>query len=323
MDRFPGDVPLDANEVCENRTAGTTRGQTGRTVSITPGKGDHAQADLTVRIASAARLRLRGNLDLSTRDLLAAVLQELTAPTVYVDVRELRIADTAGLHTLGVDDELRRRRHGRVILLGTSSQLREALATANLEHLLPWRHRPQRNRTPDQPGRVPGQRPVTVLVQDNGSGRPADIPAGGGLHNMTDCAGKLGGTCAFSATVEGGTLASWISPGAPASQTPSTAPAGADKTEDQQQLPQRHPEDLGEDYQQIVHELLAVGLSLCTMLQPAADPSDALVLTQTIDRLDRAIRRLQTVAFNDAARRDREPATPGIAHVGQPTTPTA
>jgi WhiB family redox-sensing transcriptional regulator len=93
---------------------------------------------LTVQIQSAGRLRLIGELDLATRGLVDAVMPELTAAELLVDVRELRFADAAGLSVLAAEDARRRAAQGRVLLVATSPFLRQVLRAADLSRLLPW-----------------------------------------------------------------------------------------------------------------------------------------------------------------------------------------
>ena len=98
-----------------------------------------APAKLLVVFQSAGRLRLSGVLDIATRDLLSAVLDETDQGELHVDVRDLSFADAAGLAVLAREDGCRRAlgRPG-VLVHGCSPLLRRTLLAAGLGQLLPW-----------------------------------------------------------------------------------------------------------------------------------------------------------------------------------------
>jgi len=88
-------------------------------------------SSLTVQVVSSTLVRISGTLDLSSRDLLSAVLSEMPADTIIVDVRALQFVDPAGLAALTADHLRRRAVHGRLILTGCSQLLRCMLRAGN------------------------------------------------------------------------------------------------------------------------------------------------------------------------------------------------
>lgn len=92
---------------------------------------------LTVEVQSAGRLRLVGELDRATRNLVDAVMAEMTVSELLIDVEQLRFADAAGLAVLAAQDTRRRAEGGRVVLVGASLFLRQTLRAAGLSQLLP------------------------------------------------------------------------------------------------------------------------------------------------------------------------------------------
>src|SRR3954449_13574377 len=59
---------------------------------------------LVVTVASASLLRLAGDLDLATRDLLGDALGQMSGCDVHLDVEELTFADAAGLAVVAEAD---------------------------------------------------------------------------------------------------------------------------------------------------------------------------------------------------------------------------
>src|SRR3954470_20687138 len=93
---------------------------------------------LVVTVASASLLRLVGDLDMATRDLLAGVLRQMSCCDVHLDVAELAFADAAGLAVVAEADANRRREHtGRVVLHRARPMLQRTVTVAGISRLRP------------------------------------------------------------------------------------------------------------------------------------------------------------------------------------------
>ena len=101
------------------------------TSSVSSQERSEQASSLTVQVVSSTLVRISGTLDLSSRDLLTAVLSEMPASTIIVDVRALQFVDPAGLAALTADHRRRRAVHGRLILAGCSPLLRCMLRAGN------------------------------------------------------------------------------------------------------------------------------------------------------------------------------------------------
>jgi anti-anti-sigma regulatory factor len=77
-------------------------------------------------------------LNANTACLFTAVVGELTSPTVIIDVRHLIAADEQGLAVVVAEDDHRRARRGRLMLVGSPPWLQTSLREAGQQHLLPW-----------------------------------------------------------------------------------------------------------------------------------------------------------------------------------------
>jgi len=98
---------------------------------------------LVVTVASTSLLRLAGDLDLATRDLLDGVLRQMSACDVHLDVAELAFADAAGLAVVAQADADRRRGHtGQIVLHRARPMLQRTVTLAGLERLLPRQEPP-------------------------------------------------------------------------------------------------------------------------------------------------------------------------------------
>lgn len=94
---------------------------------------------LTVTLVSPSLLRLRGALDVATRNLMQAMLGDLSTPDLHLDVSGLEFADAAGLDVLArADADRHAKGHGRVVLHGSRPFLQRTLIAAGLQRLLPW-----------------------------------------------------------------------------------------------------------------------------------------------------------------------------------------
>lgn len=96
---------------------------------------------LILRVASPSLVHVAGVLDLATRDLLVAVLGDVSQADVHLDVGDLEFADAAGLAALAAADAQRRSLgEGRIVVHRASPLLQRTLQLVGLDRMLP--HRP-------------------------------------------------------------------------------------------------------------------------------------------------------------------------------------